>query len=255
VAVDADDGLSDIRHVFDDALHELPVLGGHRVADRVRDVDGRSARVDHGLEHLVEECRIRAARVLAGELDVLAQCPRELDALDRAPEHLVRLHAQLVLHVDFAGRQEHVYARLLAEAHRVPAPFDVRRHAAAQRRDRAIDALRHRAHRLEIARRRRREPRLDDVDAEKLELARDFELFRQVQVHAGGLLSVPERRVEDEDPVVFHVAPLPNSMLKSLRRMQKAPVLLSGRGLERLAVPPEFAYLYAHSRTIRGNGP
>src|SRR3546814_20085726 len=46
---------------------------------------------------------LRAPGILAGELHVGAQAARLLHRTHRLLDHLVRLHAQLVLHVDRAG--------------------------------------------------------------------------------------------------------------------------------------------------------
>ena len=52
---------------------------------------------------------------------------------------------------------------------------------------------------LELARRRDREPRLDDVDVETSELLRDLELLRLGERDARRLLAVAQGRVEDPD--------------------------------------------------------
>jgi hypothetical protein len=57
-----------------DALAELV---GRGVAHRVGDVDGAGAGLDGGLDGLVEELGLGAARVLGAELDVGAEAARE----------------------------------------------------------------------------------------------------------------------------------------------------------------------------------
>src|SRR5262249_43898603 len=61
-----------------------------------------------------------------------------------------------------------------------------------------------RAHRLEVALARDREPRLDHVDAEALELARERELLGEVHAAPGRLLAVAQRGVEDPDRLGRH---------------------------------------------------
>ncbi len=56
-------------------------------------------------------------------------------------------------------------------------------------------------HRLEVARRRRREAGLNYVDVEPLKLARDRNLLLDIHRAAGRLLAVAQRRVEDPDVV------------------------------------------------------
>src|SRR5215208_1540682 len=74
------------------------------------------------------------------------------------------------------------------------------------RDDRAVHLARDRAHRLEVTRRGDREAGLDDVDAEAGELVCDLELLGGVQRDARRQLAVAQRGVEDDDPVVVHVA-------------------------------------------------
>ena len=52
-------------------------------------------------------------------------------------------------------------------------------------------------HGVEVAVGRDREPRLDDVDAEAIELARQAQLLARGHAEAGRLLAVAQRRVED----------------------------------------------------------
>src|SRR4051812_37955415 len=70
----------------------------------------------------------------------------------------------------------------------------------------AVDLAGDRAYRLEITGRGDREAGLDDVDAQPRELVGDLELLGGVQRDARRLLTVAQRGVEDDDPVVVHVA-------------------------------------------------
>ena len=92
----------------------------------------RRARLDHRLEDAAQEIDVRAPRVLGGELDVVGVLARELHRLHRRLEHLVGLHAQLLLHVDRAGGDEGVDAP--ASCARLDAP---RRRAGCRSRWRA----------------------------------------------------------------------------------------------------------------------
>ena len=60
--------------------------------------------------------------------------------------------------------------------------------------------------RLEVARRRGGEARLDHVDAEVAQRPRDLELLPEVHRRAGRLLAVAQRGVEDDDAVLRGVA-------------------------------------------------
>ena len=71
----------------------------------------RAPAVDAGLEDAAEEIHVGAHRVLGRELHVVGEAARELHRPHGGLQHRVRLHAQLVLHVDRAGGDERVDAR------------------------------------------------------------------------------------------------------------------------------------------------
>ena len=84
---------------------------------------------------------------------------------------------------------------------RLGSGVEILAHCAGERGDgRAGDGAGDRADTLEIPRRRAREARLDDVDAEPLQLRRDRRFFMRLQRDAGRLLAVAQRRIEYLDP-------------------------------------------------------
>jgi hypothetical protein len=108
---------------------------------------------------------------------------------------------------------------------------------------------------LEVAGRGDREPGLDHVHAEASELLRDLDLLLRVQGDAGRLLAVPQRRVEDVDPVLLwdrtgyavnlahHLPPSPKTSddLFLSSRLTRRPALFPPKGEEkekRQAVEP-----------------
>jgi hypothetical protein len=54
---------------------------------------------DHGLEHAAQEIHVAAVSIFRAEFDVAHQVAREPDRQLGLLEHLVRCHAQLLLHV------------------------------------------------------------------------------------------------------------------------------------------------------------
>ncbi len=116
--------------------------------------------------------------------------------------HLLRRHAELLLHVDLRRRDEHVDARLVGVAHGFPRPVDVLEPGTREAGDDGtVHGLGDRLDGLEVTVGRDREPGLDDVDAQARELVRDLELLGDVERDAGRLLAVPQRRVEDLDNI------------------------------------------------------
>ena len=188
----------------DDAADERAELGRDRVADGVRDVDGRGARLDDGLVDLEQERLLGPRRVLGRELDlgVAAQrLARPARPTCGVGERLLARHLELVLEVDVAGGDEQVEVRPLGDPDRLDGALRVAVAAARERghRDSALGLLRDPPDGLEVAGRCGRKAGLDDVDPEPRELARDLELLGGGQAGAGRLLAVAERRVEDPD--------------------------------------------------------
>ena len=103
------------------------------------------------------------------------------------------------------GRDEDVDAGPLRAVHRLARQVDVPLGAAGQRRDHRPPDLRgDLPHAAVVALGRGREAGLDDVHAERVELARESELLLGGEAVAGSLLAVAERGVEDEDVAGGH---------------------------------------------------
>ena len=198
MAVHGEDGALGARHALAQEADQRRVLLGLRVADRVRDVERRGAGLERDAEDLDQVVPIRARGVLGRELDVVAVAARLAHRAVDLGEHLLAAHAQLVLEVDVAGRDEGVDARAHGALERLRRALDVLSSGAREAADAGLlEIARHRAHRLEIALARDREARLDHVDAEPLELARERQLLVQVHAAARRLLAVAQRGVED----------------------------------------------------------
>lgn len=113
--------------------------------------------------------------------------------------------------MDLAGSDEGMDARLPCVAHGLPGGVDVPLVAPREAADDGHMAILpdgcvphldgDGSHGIKVIRRGRREARLDDVDAEAGELARDDELLRAGHGGPRGLLPVAERGVEDANIV------------------------------------------------------
>ena len=127
-----------------------------------------------------------AARVRHGRPDLL--------------EALLPRDPQLVFEVNVRGGEKDVDAGPRRAREGGPGAIDVGRNGAGQARDdRPPHGAGDGAHRLEIAVGGDREPGLDDVDAQPIELQREMQFFRGRHAEAWGLLAIAERGVEDVD--------------------------------------------------------
>ena len=230
VRVDAERRLVQLGHVGVQRLEDLLVLVRRGVADGVGDVDRRRAGGERRAHDLGHELRTRARGVLAGELHVGDLGAGVGHGVAGLLEHLLGCHPQLVLHVEVAGGDEDVEAGALSILEGLPRRVDIGLLRAVERRDRAAaHVLGHEPDALDLAGRGDREPGLDDVDAEALELAGDLQLLLRVQADAGRLLAITQRGVEDLDVILVgaHRAPF-----RSAVRLH-APVLWSRRFVRR----------------------
>src|ERR1700687_336482 len=81
---------------------------GYAEADRVRNIEGAGARLDHRLHHFTQEVDIGAAGVLGGGLDVRTKGPGQLDAVPRLLQALPPRNFELVLQMDIGGGKKGV---------------------------------------------------------------------------------------------------------------------------------------------------
>ena len=207
VTVHGDHGLFDVGHVLPDAPDESAELLRRGVAHGVGDVDGRRARLDRGLQHLVEVLDVRARCVHGRELDVLHVATGARHHFNGPLAGLFPREAELVLEMDVRRRDERVDADLGRALQGFPGAVNVLRARAGQAADcRAFHFLRDAPHGLKVARRAVRESGLDDVYAEPRQLFGHHQLLVRVHGRAGRLLAVPERRVEDADQTT-HLIP------------------------------------------------
>ena len=205
VAVRGELHVADLRAAPANVGEEAGVLRRQRVADRVRQVDDRRARLDRDAADARGERRVGAGRVLAGELDLVGERRRVSDGPACLLHDLLRLEAELLLHVKRARREKDVNAGAARVGESLGCGVDIGLHRADERGDGwAGDRARDGADAFEVAGGCAREPGLDHVHAEPLELQGDLRLVMRLQGDAGRLLTVAQRRIEDLDPASGH---------------------------------------------------
>ena len=108
MAMGAENHAIRVRHAADDVAEELADFVGNRVADRVRQIDGRGAGVDHRLDDAAQEIAVAPRRVFRRELDVRRVRPRLLHGRDGRLEAGLARHAQFVGEMKIGGGDERV---------------------------------------------------------------------------------------------------------------------------------------------------
>ena len=71
--MDAPHRLVRVWYTLAQLADELAELLRHGVADRVRNVDGSGALLDHRFQHAAKEVRIRARRIFRRKLHIVAE--------------------------------------------------------------------------------------------------------------------------------------------------------------------------------------
>ena len=172
-------------------------LGRNRIADRVRNIDGRGTGVDGGTHHFGQVGRFGSRRIFRRKLHILHELARQAYRADRALDDLLLRHLELVFAVNRAGRDEDVNPVPARAAHRLMDLFDVARIAAREAADRrAVIGVGDSFDRFEVARRSRGKSRLDDIDAKIGQRSRDAELFLERHAAARRLFAVAQAGIE-----------------------------------------------------------
>ena len=195
------------------------VRGG--VTHGVRHVDGRGPGLHRRPENPAQERPVAAGGVLGAEFHVVHEGAGQFHGHHGAFHHRVRLQLQLLRHVNRAGRNEGVDARLRGGLHGLRGGLDVGLVGAGQASDdRATHFAGNAGHALQIAGAGNGETGLDHVHAQPRQGVRDLQFLSVVQRHAGRLLTVTQGRVENADALGFNFG--------------------LGFGLGHVAVPPEL---------------
>jgi len=226
--MDTDHSLPDVFDVFEEVLDQDAVFMRHRIADGVRNVDGRRAGRDDGFGDLREKFRLGPGGVFRRELDILDERAGALDAFDGAFDDFVLGHFEFVLAMNGAGGEEDVDAGAVAgRLDGCAGAINVFIDAAGEAGNaRALDFSGDGVDGLEIAIAGNGETGFDDVHLQAGELAGDFQFFAGIHGRAGALLAVAESGVEDQD-LVMHVVPFAPPRC---REVKKPTTPDSGRG-------------------------
>ena len=204
------------------------VLLGRRVADGVGQVDGGGALADRDLHALAQEVEPGAARILGAPFHVVGEALRPPHALADPLHSLLAGHPQLGLEVQVGGGQEDVDAAAGGPPDRLARQVDVPVGAAREGGDdRPPDLGRDLLHAPEVRFGGRGEAGLDHVHPEHLELPGEPHLLLDGEAVAGRLFSVPECRVENDDPACHAMLSLVRKTKAPRTRWSAAPLLVS----------------------------
>ena len=198
--MDANDRFIDIRNALKQRPNSRRHFARRRIADRIGNINRRSARCNRRFDYLAEEIDFSSARVFRREFNVRAISLRAFDAGDGARNDLLLGHAQLKLAVNRARRQEDVNTRFLRFFQRFPRAIDIVIDAPRQTaNNRALNDAGDFANRLKIAFGRDGKTRFDHVDAEIDQRLRDFQFLLHVHTCARRLFAVAQGGVKNDN--------------------------------------------------------
>ena len=184
--------------ILDHAAEHGGVLFGHRVADRVGQIDDRRAGANRPADRFAKKIDFGAARVLGGKFDFRAMIARVAHVIGDGFQGLFARQAQLVMQVQIRRREKRVQPGMRRSGESFERRVNVVAPRARQRRHRAAaNFAANRAHAFQVSRRSDGEAALDDVHAERFQLPSHADLLRHRHGKSRGLLPVPQRRVKN----------------------------------------------------------
>lgn len=205
MAMAGDDGFIDVGHFVLQPGDLFAVLVGKAVARGIGDVHNSRSSCNYRFNNPSKVIIVSATSVFSVELYVVDQVSGPFDGPGGALQYLLMRRIELALNVRVAGSDAGVDAGATCGFQSGGSRFNVLLDGAAQTTDGSIpDDTCYLFHGMEIARTGDREACFYDIDAKRLELQGQFDLFLGIELTTGYLLAVAERSVEDEDFLVGH---------------------------------------------------
>ena len=192
------DSLVAIGHPLDQHTDQPAEFLGHRIADRIGQVDACSTRLDRRLDTAAEKIMLRARAVFRRPVNVVGKITRVADTVDNLLINLVRFHLQFKFHVQGAGRDKGVNPRAYRRLQCFGRTFDISLRRPGEAADgRLLNQLGDLVDSFEIAVRRYGKTGLDYIDAHFFEHFCDPQLFVEIHGRAGRLFAVTQGGIED----------------------------------------------------------
>ena len=203
MAVNREDRLVGVGDALDQLTNGVAVFVRHRIAHGIGDVDGAGTGVDHLLDDAAHEIQLGAAGIFQRELHVADQIARPLDRTHGVFHHLIRLHLQLVLHVDRRGRNKGMDTTGGGIFQRFTGTVDIGIQGSGQGADGALlDGIGNRFNRFEVTGAGDGKARFDHIHAQLFQLFGDAQLLILGHRRAGALLAVTQGGIKNNNAIV-----------------------------------------------------
>ena len=202
MAVYRENRLVSVGHPGHDLSDGVTELLRNGIAHGVGNVNGPSTGGDCRLDDSAQEVEFGAPRILAGKLNIIHVSTSTLDRPDRLLNHRLRLHLQLVFHVNGRGGNEGVNTPPFRWANGLGGAVDILVECPGKAAYGGFpDVLGDALYRLEIALAGDRKPRFNDIHSKLLQHFGDTELLGLVHRCTGTLLTVAQGGVENHEVV------------------------------------------------------
>ena len=216
MAMGRNDRAVDVGHMLDKIPDLAGVLLRQAIARRIGNVDDRRPSPDHGLDHAREVLVVGTPGVFGIELDVLDILFRMPDGRHGPLDDLLRRGIELVIDMRVRHADARMYPLVLGQSQRVGRHVDIVLHGPRQRADRRPgNGLRYLPDRIEVAGARHGKAGLDDIHAQRLKRPSHFHFFDRIELAAGNLFPVAQRRVENVQFLAHDFSSLFNNVPKS----------------------------------------
>ena len=180
-------------------------LLGNGIAHCVRDVDGGGAGIDHCLDDAAQEIQLGTARILTGKLHIPHMIAGMFYRRHRMLDHLIRRQAQLVLHMDRAGRQEGMNAPGFCPGQGFCRPVDIRRLGTGQGANGGFaHGVGNGLHRQKVPLAGDGEAGFDHIHLHPFQGLGDTQLLVLIHGGAGALLAIAQGGIENNQAFFAH---------------------------------------------------
>src|ERR1700686_1668763 len=191
----------DARNFLMQSANQLPVFLRHGVANRIRNIDGSSARPNNRFHHLAQKRDISSRSILRRKFHVRTQRLRVSNRIPRLLQTLLACDSQLVFQMNVGGREKNMDARVGRSLQSLPGAINISRASASQPRNNWTP---HRSgnplHRLKVAIRSDRKARFNHVHAKSIQLLGQSQFLLHIHTAARRLFAISKRSVEYSDP-------------------------------------------------------
>ncbi len=203
MTVHGKNGLVRVGHTLDQLADQLGILVRDVIAYGIGNIDGAGTGVNRCLNDTAKEVQLAAASIFTGKLDIVTQAAGLFHRTYRLLHHLVRLHTQLVFHMDRAGGDKGMDTTGVGPGQRLAGTLDIGIQRTGKAADGTVlDGVGNGLDRIEVTRAGNGKTGLDHINLHALQCLGNTQFFILGHGCAGALLTVTQGGIKNDDAVV-----------------------------------------------------